>query len=353
MKKQISKHYIFRTLFSTLLMGLVACQPTSQTSETSTTNSENMPGSGVKVRSSTGLTSEGLFMTEILNIGLEKLGYQTAEIKQLTPPIFHTAVSNRELDFHGTTWEKLQADLYQKSGGDQKLERVGLIMADGLQGYQIDKKTADEYNITSLEQLQDPEIAQLFDSDGDGKANLTGCNAGWVCALVIEHHLETYELQDTVEQDQGQYETLLADTLTRYREEKPILYYAYVPHWAGSILEVGKAAVWLEVPFTSLPEGQENVTAEETYAEGKNLGFAVDRVKVLANKEFINNNPAAKRFFELVSIPIEDINAQQQRVYNGEKDSADIRRHAEEWVQENQQQFDSWVEEAAEAVSQT
>jgi glycine betaine/proline transport system substrate-binding protein len=66
------------------------------------------------------------------------------------------------------------------------------------------KKTAEQYNISSLDQLLDPEIAKLFDSDGDGKANLTGCNAGWGCESVVEHHLEAYELQDTVEHDQGE-----------------------------------------------------------------------------------------------------------------------------------------------------
>ncbi|MGB3405430.1 MAG: glycine betaine/L-proline ABC transporter substrate-binding protein ProX, partial [Microcoleaceae cyanobacterium] len=323
-KKITIQTSILIAVFSTVLMGIVGCQPTSQTTTTSTTTSENMPGYGVKVRSSASTSSEGLLMTEIINIGLEKLGYQTAEIKQLTPPIYYTAVSTGELDFHGSTWEKLHANLYENTGGNEKLERVGVVMANGLQGYQIDKKTADQYNITSIDQLQDPEIAKLFDSDGDGKANLTGCNAGWVCALVIEHHLETYELQDTVEHNQGEYETLLIDTLTRYREGKPILYYAYVPHWAASILEVDKDAVWLEVPFTSLPEGQENITEQETSFEGKNLGFAVDQVRVLANQEFIENNPAAKRLFELVSIPIEDINEQQKLVYEGEKDSEDI-----------------------------
>ena len=190
------------TVLSTLLIGVAACQPTSQTSETSTTTtSGKMPGSGIKVRSSAETSSESLFMTEIINIGLEKLGYETAEIKQLTPPLYYTAVSNGELDFMGATGENIHAGLYKKSGGDEKLERVGLIMADGLQGYQIDKKTADQYNISSLDQLKDPKIAKLFDSDGDGKANLTGCDPGWGCALVIEHHLKAYELQETVEYD--------------------------------------------------------------------------------------------------------------------------------------------------------
>ncbi len=79
-----------------------------------------------------------------------------------------------------------------------------------MQGFQIDKKTADKYKITNLEQFQDPKIAQQFDSDGDGKANLVGCNPGWFCESMIDHHIEAYGLQDTVEHDRGQYLALLA-----------------------------------------------------------------------------------------------------------------------------------------------
>lgn len=47
-----------------------------------------------------------------------------------------------------------------------------------MENIQIDKKTAAQYQITNLEQLKDPKIAQLFDSDRDGKANLVGCVPG-------------------------------------------------------------------------------------------------------------------------------------------------------------------------------
>jgi glycine betaine/proline transport system substrate-binding protein len=60
-------------------------------------------------------------------------------------------------------------------------------------------------------------------------------------------------------------------------------------------------------------------------------------------------NPAAKRWFELVEIPIEDINAESLRIYNGQDSPEDIRNHAVEWVKNNQEQFDSWLEEASTA----
>ena len=221
-----------------------------------------------------------------------------------------------------------------------------MAIDNAVQGYQIDKKTAEKHQITNLNQLADPKIAKLFDSDNDGKANLTGCNPGWGCELVIEHHLDTYGLRDTVEHDQGNYETLMGDAVARNRQGKPILYYVYTPNWVPIVLETDKDVVWLEVPFTSLPKEQGTVSEKDTVVDGKNLGIAPDRIRIVANNEFLAASPSAKRLFELISIPIEDVNSQQKLVQNGEKNAKDLRRHAEEWVKTNQGKFDGWLEEA-------
>jgi len=348
MKQKMPKLLMIGTGLAALLVGgLIACQSPQSTNDPQLAG---LPGAGVKVRSGGSGSSHGIFVTEIIKIGLEKLGYQTEPVKSLSISVIHTAVSNGDLDLYGTHWERLHHTFFENNGGDRKLQRVGVLVENALQGYLIDKKTADQYNISNLEQLKDPEIAKLFDSDGDGKANLIGCNPGWGCELAIEHHLDAYGLRDRVEHEQGEYEALLIDTMARYRQGKPILYYSYTPHWLGIVLEPGKEAIWLEVPFTSLPKAQGKVTARETSVDGKNLGFVVERVRVLANKDFVEANPAAKRLFELIKIPLADINAQQKLVYNGEDSREDIRRHAEEWVQKNQQQFDGWVSDAVKAV---
>ena len=328
-------------LITVLFIGFLTYQQSSKLNIAST--------KGVTIQPSCGTSSYGIFATEVMNFGLEKLGYEVKPLKAVTVPIGHISVANGDLDFYGTHWRNLQKKFYLESGGEDKLERIGNSIDNALQGYQIDKKTADKYNITNLEQLKDPKIAKLFDSDGDGLANLTGCNAGWGCELVIEHHLDAYGLRDTVEHEQGQYDILMADALARQQQGKPVLYYTYTPYWLPTVLKPGKDVVWLEVPFTSLPKEQGEFTEEDTSINGKNLGFAVEKVQVLANKKFIEANPIAKRFFELINIPIEDINAQQELVHKGEGTPADIRRHAQEWIENNQEMFDSWVEEAKKA----
>lgn len=104
--------------------------------------------------------------------------------------------------------------------------------------------------------------------------------------------------------------------------------------------------VWLEVPFTTVPEVMTQYTEKDTVIDGKNLGFPIERLRVVATDEFLAANPSAKRWFEMVQIPVEDINAEMWRVHNGSKDPKEIRTRAEAWVQDHQDLFDSWLEAA-------
>ena len=328
-----------------LLTGSIACQSSPKSSENT-----NGTTSKVTLRTAHSSWTEEHFQTEIVKIGLEKLGYQVETPKELDYPAIYISVANGDVDYSVIYYNPGHQAFFNNARGEAKLEGVGTLTPNGIQGYQIDKKTADKYNITNLEQLKKPEIAKLFDSDGDGKANLVGCNAGWACELIIEHHLEAYGLKDTVEQDRGQYTPLLANSITRYQQGESVIFYAYNPHWIGAILKPGQDVVWLEVPFTSLPKEMDNITEENTSVNGKNHGFSKTEQRIVANKKFLAANPIAKKWFELVQIPAEDINKESLRIKEGENKPEDIRRHSQEWVANNQDLFDSWIEEVSQAI---
>ena len=342
MRKRDRKLLKTIALSAVILVGAVGFRQQQATKQAS------KPGAGVEVTPAYSVLEEK-FQTDIVNIGLEQLGYEVRRAKELEYATMHVDLANGGIDYTAVHWEKLHSDFYTNSGGDERLERMGVIVDNVLQGYSIDQTTAQKHGLTSLADLKDPEIAKLFDTDGNGKANLTGCNPGWGCELVIEHHLDEYGLRDTVEHDQGQYFALMADTITRYEQNEPILYYTWTPLWVSGVLTPGEDVNWLEVPYTSLPEEQGNVSEKATTVDGKNLGFAIDEQMILANQEFIDNNPAAAKFFELVEIPIDDISAQNRKMRNGEDSTDEIRAHAEEWIKENQTQFNQWVSQAREA----
>jgi glycine betaine/proline transport system substrate-binding protein len=310
-----------------------------------------LPGKGVTVQPVDGGIPGEVFQLEIIVAGLKRLGYKVKPsiVLPLQAGTPHLLVAQGDADFFPAHWDPLHKAFYETVGGGKTVERVGVLIEGCMQGYFIDKKTADKYGIKRLDQLKDPAITPLFDSDGNGKADLTGCHPGWGCYRVIEHQLDAYALRDVVTHHQeADYFAMIEDTISRFQAGEPILYYTWTPLWVSGVLVPGKDVVWLNVPFTALPG--ERTETNTTLPDGRNPGFAVNKARILANKKFLEANPVARRLFELIKIPINDVSAQNGRMHNGENKPKDILRHAREWIVQNKVKFDSWIEEALKAA---
>ncbi|HRM93958.1 MAG TPA: glycine betaine/L-proline ABC transporter substrate-binding protein ProX [Alicycliphilus sp.] len=303
-----------------------------------------LPGKGVTVLPLKSSIAEETFQTLLVMKGLEQLGYDVQPIKEVEYPTAHIAIAQGDATFLADHWNPLHADYYKNAGGDAKLFRKGVYSGNAAQGYLIDKKTADAHRITNIAQLKDPKIAALFDTNGDGKADLTGCNPGWGCEAVIEHQLDAYGLRPTVTHNQGSYSALIADTITRFKAGKPVLYYTWTPYWVSNELKPGKDVVWLEVPFSSLPGEQKGSNTQ--LPNGKNYGFVVNSQQIVANKAWAEKNPAAARLFEVMRLPVADINAQNHLMSQGQNQAADIERHVNAWIKAHQKTFDGWLQQA-------
>ena len=297
-------------LFSFALTALLSISPLS---------AGELPGEGKTVIPVDDQMIEGMFQTRVLTIALEKLGYEIDDIQHLTVPAGMTAISQGEGHFTACNWTPNQQGVYEKAGGDETMQQVGVIVRNATQGYLIDMKTAEKYNITNIERMKDPEISALFDTDNDGKANLAGCPPGWGCETVINHHIKAYGLEDSVEHDQGDFSVLASDVLARFREGKPVFYYTYTPLWFSEYVAPGKDARWLEVPHTDLPSGLTGDEVNTKLPDGRNVGFGLQNIMTTANKAWLEENPAAHRLLEVAELPITAVNAQNRRVYEGEK----------------------------------
>lgn len=305
-----------------------------------------LPGKGIAVQALQSPIAEETFQTMLVDLALEKLGYAPQPIKEIDYPAAHVAIANGDATFLAVHWDPLHQDYYANAGGDAKLLRTGQYAGPAAQGYLIDKASADKYGITNIAQLRDPKVAALFDQDGDGKADLAGCNPGWGCEAMIENHLDAYQLRATVRHVQGSYPALIADTIGRHGRGEPILYYTWTPYWVSGVLVPGKDVVWLQVPFSSNPD-KTNTRMDD----GSDYGFAVNTTRIVVNRAWAGKNPAALKLFEVMRLPIADINAQNERMRTGENTQADIARHAAGWIKFHQQQFDGWLAEARAAAS--
>ncbi len=304
-----------------------------------------MPGEGVTIRPIEGALLEEKFQHQIVYRALMELGYEIAEPQEVEYQTIHLALGTGDGDFTTVHWDPLHAVFFEESGGADKMTKFGDFIAGAVQGYLVDTASY-EAGVQNIGDLTDPEIAKRFDADGNGTADLAGCAPGWGCERVIEHHLTEFDLRDTVTHNQGAYNAIISETVAREAAGEPIVYYTWTPYWVSGVLVPGDNVQWISVPYSSLPDGRE----ADTLFQGMELGFEVNTLRIVANNDFLNANPAAKAVFELASMDINDVSAQNNKMRDGEDSEEDIARHVEEWISANQSTFDSWVEAGRKAA---
>ncbi|MFD2230105.1 glycine betaine/L-proline ABC transporter substrate-binding protein ProX [Alkalimarinus sediminis] len=305
----------------------------------------SLPGSGVEVQALQSPIAEETFQTLVINEALTTLGYDVKPIKEVDYSAGYISIANGDATYLAVNWYPLHNTMYQNAGGDDVFYRKGHYISGAAQGYLIDKKTADKYGIDNIGDLKDPKIAKLFDTDGDGKADLTGCQAGWGCEGVIEHQLDAFKLRDSITHKQGQYAAIISDTIARYNEGESVLYYTWTPYWVSGKLVPGRDVVWLEVPHSANPNG-----TDTALSNGKNYGFEINSERVVANRKFAEQNPAAAKLFEIVKLPINAVSAENMLISAGEDSQKQIGQHAKNWIKANQSVFDGWINEAKKAA---
>jgi glycine betaine/proline transport system substrate-binding protein len=325
-------------LFTTTALALALAAPAF---------AQDKPGEGVTVRPIMPTQIEEHMQHLVLFRALEDLGYTIAEPNEAEYQTMHLAVGAGDADFNAVSWDVLHDAFFQEAGGEAVMTKVGTYIDGAIQGYMVDKASYDA-GVTDLSMLKDPEVAKRFDADGDGKADLAGCIPGWGCERVIETHLDALGLRDTVAHNQGAYPAMIGDAMARKDNGGSILYYTWVPYWVAGELVPGTDAEWLSVPAgTPLPDG----ATANTEFNGKNLGFAVDSIRIVARNDFLEANPAAKALFEAAKMDINDVSAEALRISKGEDKPEDLQRHADEWIAAHQADYDAWLA-AARAAAQ-
>lgn len=315
------------------------------------------PGKGVTVKPARATWNTGFFQEALVRRGLEELGYTVKKPKDLQNPIFYKSVSLGDVDYWTNGWFPNHDSQLPKDFSD-KADKYGYVVkAGGLQGYLVSKKDAEKYNIKSLDDFKRDDVKKAFDKNGDGKADLTACPPGWGCENVITHHMKVYDLDAHINPGKAAYEAGMASALAEYKSGEPIFFYTWAPNWTIFKLKPGKDVVWINVPKI-IPKESQKVAVDRMTVSGIEgavsdpikLGFVVSDIRIVANKKFTSENPAAQKFFEVLTLPLGDINEQNTRMNEGEKSAKDIARHVDEWIAKNQDKWNSWLKAARAAA---
>ena len=278
----------------------------------------------------------GFFQAEIYKKALEKMGYKVSGPTVMKPQVFYVAAAAGDMDLWVNGWFENHNTYVTEAMG--KVKPVGYVVEKGgLQGYLIDKKTADKFNIKSIMDIK--KHAKEFDINDDGKADMVACPPGWGCEKIITKHFAELGLGEFINPLKADYSASMADTISRYKNGKSILFYTWTPNWSVGTLKLGEDVVWIEAPYSDTKE----VKIPNATKSKLNMGFAVNDIRAAANVDFLKANPKVEKMLKKASIPLADIAEQNLKMNAGEKSEKAIKKHAEDWIKANQSTFDSWI----------
>jgi len=170
-----------------------------------------------------------LFQLNVINHGLKKMGYKIAPAMQAQVALIFLAMTTGNVDYFPAYWDPMSSQNYKRFAPTNTLAVRGLLLKGTKQGVLISKKISEKYNIHTYADLKNNK--HLFAQHHSNKAILTGCEQGWVCSDYLESLLKHYDLEEDYHLNSGGYGALLSNVIADYFDDKPVLYYAWEPHW--------------------------------------------------------------------------------------------------------------------------
>ena len=191
--------------------------------------------------------------------------------------------------------------------------------------------------VKSIEDLRNPEIAAMFDKDGNGKGEYWPGDAGWKSTRMWQVKFKSYGLDDLWEPEILPDATFKGQLKTSIAREKPILFYYWTPEWVHAAYDISA----LEEPART--EGCENVAYdEEDWLEASSFACVSQQAQIYItySKSLETRNPAAAKFLSQIQLDPAVINEWILKIGRDKMDPRDV---AEEWVAENADTVNTWI----------
>ena len=343
-----------------------------------------LPGEGVSVNMARADWSTGYFQAQVYKQMLEELGYDVSEPSEteLGPSLAYLAMAQGDVDFWANSWYPghnswWEPELPDGSLVGDHLVKVGAVFrGGGLQGLLVTKSVADEHGIAFVDQINDdPDIRALFDTNGDGVAEIYGCQESWTCDDIITNQIQ-FSGWDNVEQTIAGYDAMFAEAVAKADAGEPMVVYTWTPSAYITQLRPGDNVYWIGMRNTlddSNPSGVEggeqhdqrywagttdpvmlDIPAEQCPAAAEvgycPLGWVPADIQVTANQAWLDANPAAAELLRVAKLSVIDVSLANVQQEQGMDTEAEIAQLAADWIAQNRATVDEWIASALAAA---
>lgn len=191
--------------------------------------------------------------------------------------------------------------------------------------------------VSSIEDLKNPEIAAMFDTDGDGLGEYWAGDVTWASTKRWQVKFKSYGLDGLWEPNIVSGDTFKAGLAAAYAASQPQLFY----YWTPEALHVQYDLTPLEEPARFDGCEQLDLDAEnwlevsEFECEGSS-----NNVYIAYSASLEKRNPAVAAMLSRMQLTGDEVGLWIQQMFELKRDPAEV---AEEWIADNQDLVSSWV----------
>ena len=333
-----------------------------------------MPGEGKTAKMGRANWSSGYVHAQILHDLMAELGYDVSSPDSLefAPDLGYQTMAVGDMDFWANSWYPghlswFAGDLPDGTTVGENLERIeGSLLPDaGLQGFLVTKAWADEAGFGSFEEINaDEALWGALDTDGNGKGEIFGCPEDWTCDDITASMI-AFAGWENLEQKQAGYDALFAEFSQKAKNGEPAIMYTWTPAPYTAQVIPGIDVMWLSMSNENVlddsnpldKEGGADYTQGEGFgdlgedtclsgADGCQLGWEAADIEITANKAWLADNPAAHELFNQFKPSVFDVSLALVELDASDGSQADVERIAAQWITDNRDQVDEWLDAA-------
>ena len=272
-------------------------------------------------------------------------GCEVETTRGSTTPIM-AAHYDSQLDVVTELWYDNIVTQYDAVEAEGIIENIGINTPDSQQAFYVDRNTAEKYNIKSVLDMNNPEIAALFtDPENPDMGRMVSCIGGWTCYTINHVKQRVYGLDKFYTNfDPGSSGALAAEIAGAFAKDRPIFTY----YWAPTAL-MGKVDLvrLTEPPYDAACWGAMMDVVEDIKANGKDVykptcateykDMSLDKSVLTA---WADTHPDETAFLRAYSIPTATVN--KLLAYYEDEADGDMELLAIQYLSNNSE-WKSWV----------
>ena len=290
---------------------------------------------GVPNWASVNATAHVLKVTIEDNLGLE------VELQNGTNPIVFEAMDKGAMHVHPEVWMPNQQNLHDTYVKDKGTVVMNTNPVQAEQGMCVPTAIAEEFGVTSIDDLTDPEKMKIFDSDGNGTPEVWIGAPGWASTVVEKIRAKSYGYDQTMELTEFDETLAYANLANAIKAGEPWLGFCYSPHYIFvmhdlTVLEepAHDPATWTIVQPTDDANWLEKSSASTAW-NGATLHLHY-------SKAIEEAHPEVAALFRNYQMPAEALSAMGKALA---VDNVDPEAFARAWVAENEDLVLGWLTE--------